>query len=138
MKTVSQREVPINCEDDVITARRAAQALAQRLGFDSFATAAVTTATSELSRNIYRHAGRGVVRLYEIQGDGRDGVRIEFTDAGPGIRDMRRALQGGYSTAGSLGLGLSGSQRLVDSFDIESNPDAPSGTRIVVVKWRRF
>lgn len=134
---VSERhEVPIREEEDVIIARRKAQAMAQGLRFDAFATAAVTTATSELARNIFRHAGSGKVVLESVRDGARIGLRLEFSDQGPGIADVPRVLAGGYSTAGSLGLGVSGSRRLVDSFTLDSRPGG--GTRVTVVKWKRF
>lgn len=136
IQVLGRHEVIVKVEDDVITARRRAQALAQAARFDAFATAAVTTATSELARNVFRHGGGGLVVLEELRDGERLGLRLEFCDKGPGIVDVPRALAGGYSTAGSLGLGLSGSRRLVDSFVIESKPG--QGTRVTVVKWKRF
>ena len=136
MQTLSRKELKIDCEDDVVIVRHAVRSLAQERGFDPFATAAVTTAASELARNVWTHARRGVVIIERVMSDGRDGVRMEFRDQGPGIPDLPRALAGGYSTARSLGLGLSGSRRLVDDFQIETAPG--SGTVVTVTKWARF
>jgi serine/threonine-protein kinase RsbT len=134
IRVLCRHQIDIQSEDDVIRARRKAQGVAQERRFDAFAVAALTTATSELSRNIWRHAQKGSVIIEEIMEDERFGLRIEFCDQGPGIPDIGRVLAGGYSTAGSLGLGLSGSKRLVDHFAIQSSPD---GTRIVIIKWKR-
>ena len=125
----------IDTEDDVVTVRKAVRALAQELGFDAFANAAVTTASSELARNVWVHAGGGTVTLEVLDGGTRVGVRMVFRDEGPGIPDLERALKGGHSTAKSLGLGLSGSRRLVDGFEIVTA--AGRGTMITVEKWKR-
>jgi serine/threonine-protein kinase RsbT len=124
----------IDCEDDVLLVRRAVRVLAERCGFDAFATAALTTATSELTRNVWVHAGKGGAVIEELSDGLRVGVRVTFSDQGPGIADINRVLAGGYSTARSMGLGLSGSRRLVDSFELDSAPGR--GTRIEIVKWK--
>jgi serine/threonine-protein kinase RsbT len=133
---MSRQELSIKHEDDVSTVRRAARQLALGRQFDAFASAAITTATSELTRNIWVHAGAGRAILCEVSDGTRVGIRIEFEDQGPGIADIERVLRGGYSTARSLGLGLSGSKRLVDEFQIESA--LGKGTKVVITKWKRF
>jgi serine/threonine-protein kinase RsbT len=134
---IRRHEMPIEVEDDVVLVRRKVKQLAQALGFDAFGSAAVTTATSEITRNVWVHAQRGLAIIEEIvDDDGRQGLRIEFQDEGPGIPDLPRVLAGGYSTARSLGLGVSGSRRLVDEFEIDSTPGR--GTTIRMVKWTRF
>ncbi len=133
---LERHEMPITTEDDIILVRRKVRDLAQTCGFDVFGTSAVTTAASELARNVWVHAGRGIAVIEKLTDDVRFGVRVEFKDEGPGIPDIARALSGGYSTAKSMGLGLSGSKRLVDSFEIESI--VGSGTRIVFEKWTPF
>ena len=135
-QVMAQREFQIRCEDDIVLVRQAVRALAQQLGFDAFATAAVTTAASELARNVWTHAGGGSALLEEVRLAGRRGVRMHFRDEGPGIADLGRALAGGFSTARSLGLGLSGSKRLVDEFNVETT--VGKGTVVVVAKWARF
>jgi serine/threonine-protein kinase RsbT len=122
-------------EDDVVHARRRVRQLAEALGFDQFTIAAVATATSELSRNIWVHAREGTVLVEHIVNASRSGIRAVFRDQGPGITDVERVLAGGYSTARSLGLGVSGSRRLVDEFRIETI--VGQGTQITVVKWKR-
>jgi serine/threonine-protein kinase RsbT len=127
----------IDCEDDIIVVRRRVRDLAELKKFDSFATAAVTTATSELARNALVHGGgKGVALIEEVTDGLRFGLRIVFEDHGPGIADIPRALAGGFTTARSMGLGLSGSRRLVDEFELVSSVGA--GTTVTVTKWKRF
>jgi serine/threonine-protein kinase RsbT len=136
MRVEQRHEIPVKAEGDVVVARKKVREIAQRLGFDSFASAAVTTATSELTRNIWAHAGSGEVDVEEVRDERRIGLRITFRDRGPGIADVERALAGGYSTGGTMGLGLSGSKRLADDFAIETG--AGHGTAITIIKWARF
>lgn len=136
MSSVSREELCIRGDDDVVTVRRKVKAIAQERRFDTFATAAITTATSELTRNVLTHGGGGIAIVEELSDGMRVGIRVRFLDEGPGIADVERALRGGYSTARSMGLGLSGSRRLVDEFAIESVPD--KGTTVTIVKWRPF
>jgi serine/threonine-protein kinase RsbT len=126
----------LETEDDIISVRRRIRDIAEARKFDAFATAAITTACSELARNVVVHGGKGVACIEEVSKSSLYGVRIVFEDHGPGIADIDRVLAGGYSTARSMGLGLSGSRRLVDEFDIESKVDV--GTKVTVVKWKRF
>jgi serine/threonine-protein kinase RsbT len=125
----------IDVEDDVVTVRKTVRTLAQELGFDAFANAAVTTASSELARNVWVHASRGHVVVEQVFDGQRAGIRAAFHDEGPGIADVPRVMQGGYSTARSMGLGLSGSRRLVDEFDVST--EVGRGTVVTFVKWGR-
>jgi serine/threonine-protein kinase RsbT len=96
----------------------------------------LVTAASELARNTLVHGGGGVVQVDVVKSAiGRVGVKLSFTDKGPGIGDIDLALTDGWSTGAGLGLGLSGARRLVDEFELTSEPGA--GTRVVVVKWSR-
>jgi serine/threonine-protein kinase RsbT len=115
--------------------RQRVRELAKEYGFDQFAVAALTTAASELSRNVWVHAHGGIARITVQRRGNRVGLELEFIDHGPGIADVSRALQGGFSTANSLGLGLSGTKRLVDEFSIETEPGR--GTKVVIHKWKR-
>lgn len=133
---LERHELNIEVEDDIVLVRRQVRDLAQVCGFSIFATSAITTAASELARNVWVHAGRGTVVIDKLSDDARSGIRVEFRDEGPGIVDIDRALAGGYSTAKSMGLGLSGSRRLVDEFAIEST--VGQGTKIALVKWTPF
>ena len=132
----SAQTLGIATEDDVLTVRRRARELAEQRKFDTFAIAAITTAVSELARNVLVHGKGGHAVIEEIEAGPRIGLRIAFIDDGPGIPDIPRVMVGGYSTARSMGLGLSGSKRLVDEFAIESK--VGGGTRITVTKWKRF
>jgi serine/threonine-protein kinase RsbT len=136
VEVLARHELPIVREDDVSIVRRAVRQFANARQFDAFASAAITTATSELTRNIWVHAGSGTATVLEVADGSRIGLRIEFRDQGPGISNIDQVLRGGYSTARSLGLGLSGSRRLVDEFSIESTPG--KGTSVVITKWKRF
>ena len=96
----------------------------------------LVTAASELARNTLVHGGGGVARVEVVKSpDGRAGVKLQFSDDGPGIADTGLALRDGWSSGTGLGLGLSGSRRLVDEFELNSKPGA--GTSVVVVKWSR-
>ena len=133
---LSREELPIASEDDVVLVRRRVRAIASDQKLDSFATAAVTTATSELTRNVWVHGGGGSAIIEQIRNGSRVGVRVTFRDRGPGIADVERVLRGGFSTAKSMGLGLSGSKRLVDELSVDS--ELGKGTTVTFVKWRPF
>lgn len=136
IRVLSHTELHIRYESDIVEVRRKARACAQARGFDAFASAALTTAISELARNTWVHGGGGEAVIEEISDGIRFGVRVTLRDSGPGIADVDRVLQGGYSTARSLGLGLSGTRRLVDEFAIDTAPGR--GTTVIVSKWTRF
>ncbi len=126
-------EVAIRQDEDVILGRQKIRALAQDIGFSMLDQTRLITAVSELARNIVTHAGSGKMEAFYAEAGGRKGLRILFEDQGPGIADLDLAMREGYSTAGSLGLGLMGAKRLVDDFSIRSAPG--SGTSITIIKW---
>ena len=128
-------EIRIDKEADIVAVRQRVRELAKDNGFDQFAVAALTTAASELSRNVWVHAQKGIARITVLRNGRKIGLELEFVDQGPGIADLNRALAGGFSTAKSLGLGLSGTRRLVDDFHVETA--AGRGTRIVIRKWKK-
>jgi serine/threonine-protein kinase RsbT len=132
---VFRQERKIDCEEDVVLVRREVRALAEKHGFDAFAVAALTSAVSEFARNIWRHAGKGTAIVSELREPTRSGISVKFRDEGPGIQDVKEAVEGGQDTFRSLGLGLSGSRRLVDEFEIDSA--VGRGTVVTIVKWRR-
>jgi serine/threonine-protein kinase RsbT len=136
METRSSSEIAITTEADLVAVRKRVREVAHLTGLDSFATVAITTAASELARNVLVHAKGGSATIDEVQNASRRGLRIAFRDTGPGIPDIDRVLVGGFSTAKSLGLGLSGSKRLVDEFQIDSV--VGRGTVVTVIKWARF
>lgn len=127
-------EVPVNCEEDVIVARQKVREFARELGLSPLDQTRLVTAVSELSRNIVVHAGKGRVIVSRCGEAGRDGLKVVFVDQGPGISDLQQAMEEGFSTVGSLGLGLKGAKRLVDEFDIRSSPGR--GTTVEIIKWK--
>jgi serine/threonine-protein kinase RsbT len=126
--------VPINSDQDIVGARQKGRTLAAELGFSSADATLIATAISELARNIVSYARRGEIRLQRIQNTVRQGIMVVALDEGPGIRDVAQALRDGFSTSGSLGLGLPGVRRLMDEFEIASKPGL--GTTVTVRKWR--
>jgi serine/threonine-protein kinase RsbT len=127
--------VAINSDQDIVLARQKGRAMAAELGFSSGDATLIATAISELARNIVSYAGRGEITLKNVQGSSRVGILVVAEDDGPGIPDIRQALRDGFSTSGSLGLGLPGVRRLMDEFDIASQPG--QGTTVSVKKWRQ-
>jgi serine/threonine-protein kinase RsbT len=128
-------EIRIDKEADIIAIRQLVRELVKEFKFDQFASAAMTTAASELSRNVWVHAKSGLARVSVLHAGDRIGLELSLVDNGPGIADLERALAGGYSTANSLGLGLSGTKRLVDEFRVDTEPGR--GTTIVIRKWKK-
>jgi serine/threonine-protein kinase RsbT len=126
--------VPISSDQDIVGARQKGRTLAADLGFSSADATMIATAISELARNIVSYARRGEIRLHRIQNTVRQGIMVVASDQGPGIRDVAQALRDGFSTSGSLGLGLPGVRRLMDEFDITTKPGL--GTTVTVKKWR--
>lgn len=127
--------VAIRQDVDVVLACQKGRALAARLGLSGNDEAIVVIAISEIARNIIRYAGCGEIILGPVRNDDRWGIVVVARDEGPGIPDIERALQDGYSTGGGLGLGLAGTKRLVDEFEIVSEPG--KGTTVTIKKWRR-
>lgn len=126
--------VPIRSEDDVVRVRQTVRGRAVALGFSLVDQTKIITAASELARNTLVYGGGGEAVLDELRDGGRTGLRISFRDEGPGIADIDVALSDGYSSGSGLGLGLSGSKRLVNDFQIRSAPG--EGTEVTIVKWK--
>jgi serine/threonine-protein kinase RsbT len=124
--------VEIRNESDIITARVKAKVIAEALGFGYMDQTRIATAVSELARNAYQYAGEGKITITPANRQGRKGIEIVVDDDGPGIENLELALKGGSSTGGGLGMGLSGSKRLMDEFDIKTSKE---GTTIVARKW---
>ena len=129
--------VNIDGEADLLEVRSALREQARQAGLSLTAATKLITAGSELARNIIRYAigGQGKVSIELTAGRGRRGVRAVFADPGPGIADLDQAMRDGFSTGGSLGLGLPGSRRLVDEFVIDTGPGR--GTTIAITQWAR-
>jgi serine/threonine-protein kinase RsbT len=121
-------------KEDVVAVRRRAREQAQRAGFSLLETTKLVTAASELARNTLEHGGGGYAEIERCTDGARWGIRMRFVDEGPGISDVEQALRDGFTTGTGFGLGLGGSRRLVNEFQIETSPDR--GTKITVVRWR--
>ena len=129
-------EVPIRSGDDVVRVRQQVRNAAAENGLSLVDQTKLVTAASELARNTLVHGGGGVAQIEVVKSaNGRTGVRLHFTDEGPGIADIVLALTDGWTSGTGLGLGLSGARRLVDEFELNSKPGA--GTSVMVVKWSR-
>ncbi len=132
---MDETRVPILVDIDIVAARQNGRALAAQLGFSQTDSTLIATAISELARNIILYAKQGEIIMKPLNHSERCGIVVVAHDDGPGILDVARAMQMGYSTSGSLGLGLPGVNRLMDEFAIDSRPG--SGTTVTVKKWRR-
>jgi serine/threonine-protein kinase RsbT len=129
-------ELPISSGDDVVRVRQRVRVVAADSGLSLVDQTKLVTAASELARNALVYGGGGTARIEVLtSAAGRTGVRIGFSDDGPGIPDVDLALTDGWTTGGGLGLGLSGARRLVDEFELTSKPGR--GTSVVVIKWSR-
>jgi serine/threonine-protein kinase RsbT len=129
-------ELPIRTGDDVVRVRQQVRVVAAKNGLSLVDQTKVVTAASELARNALVHGGGGLARVDVVTSAlGRNGIRVGFTDEGPGIADVDLALTDGWSSGDGLGLGLSGARRLVDEFELTSKPGG--GTSVMVVKWSR-
>jgi serine/threonine-protein kinase RsbT len=125
--------VAINNPDDIVDARKAGHQLALDLGFSLTDVTMIATAISEVARNITSYAGHGAVRVAVADREGRQALIIRAEDEGPGIADVERAMEDGYSTGRGLGLGLPGARRLMDRLIVES--ELGRGTAIEMWKW---
>ncbi|HSU13241.1 anti-sigma regulatory factor [Longimicrobium sp.] len=125
---------PLRSEEDVVYSRQAVRSWAVEMGFSLIDQTKLVTAASELARNTVVYGGGGTLRLEQLEEGIRRGLRLVFDDQGPGIPDIERALQDGFTSGGGLGLGLGGARRLVNEFHIRSAPG--EGTSITVVKWK--
>ena len=126
--------LPLQRSEDVVRMRQAVREHAVQQGLTLVDQTKLVTAASELGRNVIDYGGGGEVTIVMVAEGARRGVRLVFSDQGPGIADVQQALCDGYSTGGGLGLGLGGARRLCNEFSIDSRPGA--GTRITVARWR--
>lgn len=131
---LNELNVPIRSEADLVTARLRGREIASALNFSSSELTLIATAISEVTRNILSYAGTGELDLRLVRQGQKVGVSIVARDRGPGIPDLFSAMQDGYSTSGSLGLGLPGSKRLMDEFDLAS--EVGKGTTVTMTKWK--
>lgn len=125
--------IAVKVSNDIVTARQAGRELAAKLGFTLTDITMISTAISEVARNITSYAGTGEIRIIVEDREGRRALVVQAQDQGPGIQDIARALEDGYSTGRGLGLGLPGARRLMDRLVIESSPG--QGTLVEMWKW---
>lgn len=127
--------VKIKNEWDIVQARQLGRNLSKQMGFGQVDQARITTAISELARNIYLYAQTGIIEIEIVRNIEKMGLKIVAKDQGPGIKDIRQVMMDGYTTSGGLGAGLPGVKRLMDEFNIHSQ--VGQGTEIVAIKWLR-
>jgi serine/threonine-protein kinase RsbT len=135
MDAADEIRVAIASDADIVTARQAGRRLSAQLGFSSTDLTLIATAISEVARNITVYAGKGAMSLRLERNSNRTAIVVVASDEGPGIPDVELAMQDGYSTAGSFGLGLPGARRLMDEFDVDSS--AGRGVTVTMKKWRQ-
>lgn len=126
-------KITIESDSDLLAARQEARSIAFDLGFSLTAVVGIVTALSEMTRNMLNYAGRGELLIESVREGDRSGILITARDEGPGIPDLQKAMMDGYSTSGGLGMGLPGIKRLMDSFEIRTEPE--KGTTVIVRKW---
>jgi len=134
MAVLKTETLPLRSPDDVVHVRQVARQWAVQMGLSLVDQTKLVTAASELARNTVTYGGGGEVILEALNDSNRRGVRLTFTDQGPGIPDIALALKDGYTTGRGMGLGLGGAKRLVNEFDIVSR--AGEGTRVSITKWK--
>lgn len=134
MIVLSSDNMRIVKELDMVVFRNRLKEFAVKIGMGLVNQTKLITAASELSRNMLRYAGGGVVLIEIINVQRQNGLRVTFSDTGPGIPDVKEAMKDGFSTGKSLGLGLPGAKRLVSDFDIKST--VGKGTTITITKWK--
>jgi len=123
----------IKSEDDIVTSRSAVKEMARDAGFGIVEQTMIATAVSELTRNIIKYAGEGLLHIQLLNEGGRTGLEFVCEDRGPGIDDIAQMMQPGFSTTNSLGMGLSGAKKLMDEFSVKSEKN--KGLRVVARKW---
>jgi serine/threonine-protein kinase RsbT len=124
----------VKAAEDVVRVRQAVRVRAVEAGFSLVDQTKLVTAASEIARNTVEYGGGGELLIQTLRDGIRRGLRLTFTDQGPGISDIPRAMSDGYTTGGGLGLGLSGAKRLSNEFEIQSSPG--KGTRVMLGRWR--
>ena len=134
MIVMSKESIQIVKEQDVILFRNRVKEFATKIGMSILNQTKLITAASELVRNMLKYANGGVVIREIVSKDRTTGVKLTFTDKGPGIADIKLAMKDGYSTGKSLGLGLPGAKRLVNEFDIKS--EVGKGTTVTIIRWK--
>jgi serine/threonine-protein kinase RsbT len=126
--------LPIASQEDVVLVRQAVRKASVELGLNLVDQTKIITAASELARNAFIHGGGGRVLIEQVHEADRKGLRLTFTDQGPGIPDIEKALKDGYTSGNGLGLGLGGAKRLSNDFSIRS--EVGKGTQIIITRWK--
>jgi serine/threonine-protein kinase RsbT len=134
MTAADRTVLPIRTREDIVRVRQATRENAVAQGFSLVDQTKLVTAASELARNTLEYGGGGEVEIARLSEPPRRGVRLIFTDKGPGIADIEQALKDGFTSGGGLGLGLSGARRLSSEFSIESK--VGEGTQVTIARWR--
>jgi serine/threonine-protein kinase RsbT len=133
--TVEKTEVvPIASSSDVVLVRQRVRVWTTELKFSLVDQTKIVTAASELGRNTLEHGGGGSLEIAVVTNGMRRGIRLRFIDQGPGIPDIAQALKDGFTTGGGMGLGLGGSKRLMNEFEIQPNPGG--GTTVAAIRWK--
>jgi serine/threonine-protein kinase RsbT len=126
--------IAVACSADIVAVRHAVRRQAVKINLSLVDQTKIVTAASELARNLLIYGGGGKVTLEVLQRGGRQGLRVDFVDSGPGIPDVNLALRDGFTSGSGMGLGLGGAKRLVNEFNIESSPG--KGTHVTIIRWR--
>lgn len=134
MQVASSSSLGLEAEPDIVKARQVVRQYAQTCDFSLVDQTKLVTAASELARNTVKHGGGGLMTVEVLHEGLRRGVRVRFEDEGPGIADLTLAMTDGWTSGGGLGLGLTGSKRLSNEFEIDSAPGR--GTRVTIVRWK--
>ena len=135
MISLNKETIKVASEQDVVLVRQRLKEYATKIGMTLLNQTKLITAASELVRNIIVYAGKGEVNIEVVSDRIQTGIKVIFKDKGPGIADIKKAMEDGYSTARSMGLGLPGAKRLVNYFDIQSTPG--HGTTVTIIRWKR-
>jgi serine/threonine-protein kinase RsbT len=134
MQTLSSGELPLTNEHDIVLGRQAVRRMAQQQGFSLVDQTKIVTAASELARNTLIYGGGGTLTWSMLVDGVKRGLRLIFEDKGPGIPNLELAMTDGWSSGTGLGLGLTGTRRLVNEFEIESAVGV--GTRVAITRWK--
>jgi serine/threonine-protein kinase RsbT len=130
----TSESLPLISEQDIVLARQAIRKAAQQIGFSIVDQTKIVTAASELARNALVYGGGGILNWEVVSENGRQGLRLTVIDKGPGIKDLALAMKDGWTSGTGLGLGLPGAKRLVNQFNITSQPGV--GTTVIVTRWK--
>lgn len=134
MNVEKAKTLTVATSEDVVRVRREVREHAVAIGFTLVDQTKIVTAASEIARNTLEYGGGGTLRIEALKQGERRGIRLTFSDEGPGIADLEQALRDGYTTGGGLGLGLGGAKRLSNEFDVRSTPG--QGTTVILARWK--